>query len=399
MNAQQLCPKQPKEIPLLLDVSSIPVVNSNSTLVWNNYIYYLEKMEYPNPISIVEASITDGNIIRRIPINCMPTHMALNNYHRRLHIFRSEDYIGIINEDNRQIYVKQLNTYEESIVVSPELVVIKRITSIITHENKLYVAVLSNIPQMFENNYEYDRLSRTSSYVIIIDFPNYNMVDKIPAMNDTIYTLDVINDYLIICQNWFGPRKIIYDTNDLDIKPIILDNQCAKLYAKYNNTIYPYHYNSYLNCTHIFPVADEYTIIDTTNSPMNKLQIVDIINDRFYIGLQQSDTGSGHKITLNMYNSQTHQLLGSMSHPGVFWSPIIQDRNYHISGEHIIFKTRDAIEIYKIELREIYTKQVWNNIITNLADDYSLAKHLEQEIRKNFWKELEGYTPFEIIHT
>ena len=128
---------------------------------------------------------------------------------------------------------------------------------------------------------------------------------------------------------------------------------------------------------------------------MAELEMVDIINDKFYMGLPQ--TSSNCK--LQIYNLQTHQLIATTLFEFTYFDNHWKVRPYYISGEHIIFSTPRAIKTYKIEERTASErKNKYATLITNLADEYSLAMNLEQEIRKHFSKELQDYLPFEVIN-
>ena len=76
-----------------------------------------------------------------------------------------------------------------------------------------------------------------------------------------------------------------------------------------------------------------------------------------------------------------------------------KDYNFYISKEHIIFNVSNGIGIFKIEYRPNECKTKYEKIIAEIADKYSLASNLVQEIRNNFIKEFEGFKPFEIVNS
>jgi len=161
------------------------------------------------------------------------------------------------------------------------------------------------------------------------------------------------------------------------------------------NGIYTYNtYNGWVGINPNFIESDGYQIVNTLDTPMAELRMVDIINEKYYIGLPEKSSNS----KLQIYNLQTHQLIATTLFEFTYFDSHCKIRPYYISNGHITFSTPSAIKTYKIEERPVAERQnKYETLITNLADKYSLARNIEQEIRKHFSRELQEYLPFEII--
>lgn len=397
--------------PILNELQDIPVSAGDIIHVWQNYVYYLAPQTEPNIRLIIEADITTRMITRSIPMSIIPADTSMSitadnptNTYEPWYIYKCENSIclieKIIKNPNSHLYIYDVNIYMKNTTTNEEYPPIqiknmrRSIYDIIDAAGKLYIAVWDYNEQQININGE---PKKTWFKILVIDTFTNTIIHTIPALNDTIYKLDIIGDKLIACQNWHGPLKVIWDINNLSADPQII-TQSFISYTRHNNLhgtqIYPY--NGWAGINPDVIESDGYQIVNTFDTPMAELKMVDIVNEKYYIGLPEPlNKGSA----LNIYNLQTHELLASDLF--IFTARDIYGkfRPYYISGEHIIFSTPSAIKTYKIEERPVdERKNKYEKLIANLADEYLLAMNLEQEIQKYFSKELQDYVPFEVIN-
>ena len=399
--------------PILHELQDIPLSAGDIIHVRGNYVYYLAPQTEPNTRLIIEADISTRVITQSIPISIIPTDTSMSitadnptNTYEPWYIYKSENSICLIekiirNPNSHYSFTHDVNIYMKNTTTNEEYphIHIKNILcsiyDIIDYNDKLYIAVWDYNEQQINISGEPKKPWKIL-VINTIDTGSNTIIHTIPALNDMIYKLDIMGDKLIACQNWFGPRKVIWDINNLSADPQII-TQSFISYARHNNLhgtlIYPY--NGYMGDNPNFIESDGYQIVNTLDTPMAELKMVDIINEKYYMGLPDPLTKGS---ALNIYNLQTHELLASDLF--IFTTRDIYGklRPYYISGEHIIFSTPSAIKTYKIEDRPMdERKNKYATLIANLADEYLLAMNLEQEIQKYFSKELQDYVPFEII--
>lgn len=397
-------------IPILNELPDLPLLAGDIIHVWRNYVYYLAPSPSSDTRLIIEAEISTRMITQSISMNIIPTDTSMSitadnqtNTYEPWYIYKCNTHICLIEKNirnpNSHLYTYDVNIYMKNTTTNEDyphiqLKNIRRICDdIIVNAGKLYIAVWDYNELQININGE---PKNTCFKILVIDTINTGsntIIHKIPALNDTIYKLDIIGDKLVACQNWFGPRKVIWDINNLFADPQIII-QSFSSYARYNNLqgtqIYPY--NGWVGINPNFIELDGYQIVNTFDTPMSKLEMVDIINDKFYMGLPQSN------YKLQIYNLQTHQLIADNIFTFTPLDIYSQFRPYYISGSHIIFSTPSAIKIYKLGERPAdERKKKYEKIIANLADEYCLARHLEQEICKHFTPELQDYVPCEIV--
>jgi len=398
-------------IPILHELPDLQLSSGDIIYVWRNYVYCLAPAPIPDTRLIIEADINTRMITRSIPINIIPVDTSMSiltadnptNIYEPWYIYKCENSIclieKIIKNPNSHHHTYDVNIYMKNTTTNEEyphiqLKNIRRICDIIDNSDKLYIAIWDYAELRINVNGE---PKPTWFKILVIDTGSNTIIHTIPALNDTIYKLDIIGDKLIACQNWFGPHKAIWDINNLSAAPQII-RQSFISYTRHNNSedttlIYPY--NGWVGINPNFIESDGYQIVNTYNTPMAELEMVDIINDTYYVGLHEpSYFGSG----LNIYNLQTHQLIADKVF--IFTSLDIYSkfRPYYISNGHIIFSTPSAIKTYKIEDRPAdERKNKYEKIIANLADKYCLARHLVEEINNHFTVELQEFKPCEII--
>lgn len=395
-------------IPILKELPELPLSAGDIIHVWRNYVYYLAPALSPDTRLIIEADFSTRMITRSIPMNIIPedTSMSITadnptNKYEPWYIYKCENSIclieKIIKNPNTHHYTYDVNIYMKNTTTNEEyppiqLKNIRRIWDIIDNADKLYIAIWDYARLRINVNGE---PKPTWFKILVIDTGSNSIIHTIPALNDTIYKLDIIGDKLIACQTWVGPHKVIWDINNLSADPQII-TQSFISYTRHNTLhgtlIYPYDGWAGINPNFIESV--DYQIVNTLNTPMAELEMVDIINDKFYIGLPQ--TSSNNK--LQIYNLQTHQFIATTLFEFTSNYSHSKFRPYYISNEHIIFSTPSANKTYKIEyLPADQRKNRYKKIIVNLADEYCLARHLEQEICKHFTPELQDYVPCEIV--
>ncbi len=405
-------------IPILIELPEIPLAESDIIYVWQSYVYYLAppsttNLELTTPANtriIIEADINTGMTIRQIPINIIPVNTSMSitvdnptNTYEPWYIFKSENSICLIDKVTKNphshhstydvnIYMKNTKTNEEYPPIHLEN--LRRIYDIIENSGKLYIAIHDYNELTININ---GQQNKTWHKILVIDTLTNTIIHTIAALNDTIYKIDIINDKLIVCQNWFGPRKVIWNINNLSADPQMI-TQSFRSYARYNSAAGTliYQYNGWDGINPNFIESDDYQIVNTLNTPIAELKMVDIINEKYYIGLPEPLTKGS---ALNIYNLQTHELLNIDL---FIFTPLDiygKFRPYYISNNHIIFSTSNAIKIYKVEERPVsQRKNKYEYLMANLADEYSLPEHLVWEIKQNFGKELADYKLFEIVN-
>lgn len=400
-DTQQTC------IPILNELQDITLVIGDIIHVWKNNVYYLAPSSSPEARLIIEADISTRMITRSIPISIIPsdTRMSITsdnttNTYEPWYIYKCDNSICLIDKLNKNayshhytydvnIYIKNTTTNEEYPPI--HITNISRIYNIIDYADKLYIAVCDYNELRININGEHNI---TWHKIFVIDTLTNTIIHTIAALNDSIYKIDIIDEKLIACQNWFGPRKVIWNINNLSDDPQII-TQSFISYAKYNNlhdtVIYPY--NGWAGVNPNFIESDDYRIVNTLNTPMADSEFVDIINDKFYIGLERIS----HENNLNIYNLQNHQLVGRLPFNFTYFD-FCKIRPYYISNNHIVFSTSNSVKIYKIEERHAaQRKNKYEYLIANLANKYSLPAHLVWEIKQIYGKELQDYKPFEIV--
>jgi hypothetical protein len=395
-------------IPILHELPDLPLLAGDIIYVWRNYVYYLAPSPSPDTRLIIEADISTRLITQSIPMNIIPVDTSLRitadnptNKYEPWYIYKCENSMCLIEKINKNPnshhHTYDVNIYMKNTITNQEyppiqLKNIRRICDIIDNSGKLYIAVWDYAELRINVN---GGPKPTWFKILVIDTNSNSIIHTISALNDTIYKLDIIGNKLIACQNWFGPQKVIWDIDNLSAAPQII-RQIFISYARHNNLlggmIYPY--NGWVGINLNFIESDNYQIVNTLNTPMAELEMVDIINDKFYIGLPQ--TSSNNK--LQIYNLQTHQLIATTLFEFTSNYSHSKFRPYYISNGHIIFSTPSAVKTYKIEERQSdERKNRYKKIIANLADEYCLARHLELEIQNHFTVELQEYKPCEII--
>jgi hypothetical protein len=400
--------------PILNELLDIPISTGDIIHVWKNNVYYLAPQTEPTTRLIIEADISTRMITMSIPMNIIPVDMESSitvdnptNKYEPWYIFKCENSICLIEKitmfPTSHKYWNNVNIYMKHLDTNTELPPIQirgnyNIIDIIEYEDKLFVATYDNDRLIINTtgHPQYATPEYTWKKIIIIDILTNTITHTLPTLNGAVFKIDIINNKLIICHDYTGPQKVIWDINNLSADPQII-NQSFISYARHNNLngalIYPY--NGWVGANPNFIESDGYQIVNTLDTPMAELKRVDIINDIYYVGLPEPLTKGSE---LNIYNLHTHELLTSDLFIFTACNIYGKLRPYYISNEHIIFSTPSAIKTYKIEERPAdERKNKYATLITNLADKYSLARNIEQEIRKHFTRELLDYKPFEVI--
>jgi len=199
-------------------------------------------------------------ITQSIPMKIIPVDTSMSapltdnptNKYEPWYIFKYENNIclieKIIKKPNSHLYTYDVNIYVKNTTTNKEyppiqLKNIRRICDIIADADKLYIAIWDYNELQININ---GAPKLTWFKILVIDTDNTgsnSIIHTIPALNDTIYKIDIIGDKLIACQNWFGPRKVIWDINNLSADPKII-TQSFISYARNTNLqgtmIYPY---------------------------------------------------------------------------------------------------------------------------------------------------------------
>lgn len=421
--------------PILTELLNIELQVNNNVYVWQNYMYHLVPSPTPDTRLIIETDVTTNTITRQIAINNIiqidtSVYKTHNKYYP-YYIFRTTNHIILIERTSIfpfivfdrssytiNIYIQNINADQHPVQLPIQLPIqlpmqlpiqlpiqleaIKRIFDIIEHNNKLYICIENTLIQEYPHIIINNKSVMTYTNILIIDMTTCTIEKTIPALNNLVSSINIIDDKLIVCHrsNSVHALKLIWDINNLSSEPRIVDQSFVD-YTVHNNLIYSF--DGFRENNPPFIESNLYQMVDTLHTPMTNLIHVNIIDDNYYIGINmyikyRLATGELNEYQDIIYNLRTHNMVSCNPFNILYQDIGDKFRPFYIYNNYIIVNTQNNVKIYRLEYKNVYERQnLYDMHITNLCKKYELQNNVKTEINKYFGNELLLYKTFEII--